>query len=458
MHDLLIFITGAVVIFAGWNSLVRTRDPLSPMVVFAPMLLYMFVYNPWSRLHSRGLPFLFRDREELLLVHVVYLLGVAAFCAGLSLVRVSRTAPDRRFELLPGEMTSGTRRKLFRLACVLGLVANFAFWFMVYYSGGWATVFSQSKPFLKTPSGYIGELPMLVYPGMLLLAAAWQGRKMSLPHAVMFLLIAMPQLMMATFGGRRGPMFLVVCALGACWCIVNSRRPKTRTILVGAGLLGLVLMLLGGNRSGLFKPWENEIDFTVVADRLAPVELQTGDEYVAGSAMIIATNQLGRHYWGLRYLTTFVVRPIPSFLWPSKYRDMGMGWMQTSPGSSGILDSEWLAILGFVPASGNAGGFIPDLFVEFSWAAILFCFLIGRLYSSCWKRWRTRGGLWALLYFELLILSLYLPSQSVGAWLYRMMLLGVPTWLIWRNVILPGTRVSYRRPVVGKTRLRATQS
>jgi hypothetical protein len=298
---------------------------------------------------------------------------------------------------------------------------------------------------------------MLAYPGMLMLAAAWQGRRITAPRVVMFLLIATPQLVMATYGGRRGPMFLVVCALGACWCIVKSRRPRTKTILVGAGLLGLVLLLLGGNRSDLFKPWESDLDLHSVVDRLAPTEVTTGDEFVAGSAMILASNRLDRHFWGKRYFTTFLVRPIPSFIWPDKYEDMGMKWMQTAPGTSGISESEWIRILGFPPAGGNSGGFIPDLFLEFSWGAILFCYLIGRLYSGCWKRWRSRGGLWALLYFELLILSLYLPSQSVGAWLYRMMLLGIPTWLIWKYVIVPGTRTTARPTALPHSRLRAVR-
>ena len=457
MHELLILITAGVIVVAAWNSLVRTRDPMSPMVIFAPMLLFMYVYMPLSRLHSSGLSLLFHDADKLVLVHVVFLLGVAAFCVGLSTVRLPRNAPDRRFDLLPGEMTVGTRRKLFHLACVLGLVGNAAFWFMIQYSGGWFVFISQDKPFLQTPSGYIGELPMLAYPGMLMLAAAWQGRRITPPRILMFLLIATPQLVMATFGGRRGPMFLVACALGACWCIVKSRRPSTKMILVSGGMLGVLLLLLGENRSGLFKLWEGDMNFIAVFDRLAPTEVTTGDEFVAGSAMILASDKLERHYWGVRYFTTFFVRPVPAFIWPSKYRDMGMGWMQTEPGSSGISDSEWLRLLGFVPAGGNAGGFIPDLYLEFSWGGILFCYLIGRLYSSCWRRWRTRGGLWALLYFELLILSLYLPSQSVGAWFYRMMLLGIPTWLIWKHVIVPGTRASIRTPVLHKPRLRATR-
>jgi len=448
MHDVLIISTALTIIFMGWRTLRTTRDPLAPMVVFSPMLLYMFAYYPLTRIHSSGLSLAFPNPGVLDIVFVVFLVGVISFCAGLTHRRVPRGAPDRRFQLLPYEVPRSVRRKLLRLSIVLGTISVAAFWFMVYYSGGWGRVFSAAKPFLKTPSGYIGELPMLSYPSVLLLAIAWQGRRMTLPRVMTFLLIASPHLIMATFGGRRGPMFLSVCVLGACWCIVNSRRPKLQTIILGGGALGLVLLLLGANRGDLFRPWENEVDFTVVTDRLGTSEqLTTGDEFVAGSAMIIASNELPRHYWGSRFLVMFLVRPIPSAIWPSKYHDTGFGWMRDMPGSSGIMDSEWLDLLGFIPASGNAGGFIPDMFLEFSWGMALACYLIGRVYNACWYRWRTRGGLWILLYFEMLILAVYLPSQSVGAWLYRWMLMAVPTLLVWKHVIArsrPRQRPTYR--------------
>lgn len=446
MPELLIFMTAIVIVGFAWRELVTTRDPLCPMVIFSPMLLYMFVYNPWTRVRGGGLASVFPDIEQLQIVFVAFFLGILAFSIGLCWGRVNRNIPDRRFILLPEGVSKPVRRQLFSLAVLMGLIANAAHWYMIWYSGGWSKVFSVAKPFLQTPSGYVGELPMLSYPALLMLAVAWQGRRLTLPRVMLFLLIATPQLTMATVGGRRGPMFLSVCALGACWCIVRSRRPPMKALVLGGGALALILLLLGENRSNLFTPWENEVDFTVVSDRLGPTgELTTGDEFVAGSAMIIASDRLDRHYWGIRYFTTFLVRPIPSAIWPSKYHDMGLGWMQEAPGSSGVADSEWISLVGFIPASGNAGGFIPDLFLEFSWGMLIGAFLIGRVYSACWTRWRTRGGVWILIYFELLILSVYLPSQSVGAWLYRLMLLVLPTWLIWHRIIAPKRRSTFHR-------------
>src|SRR5690606_10270269 len=155
---------------------------------------------PWTRLESSGLALLFPDREELDIVFLAFFTGVFAFCVGLNWQQVSRRLPDRRFELLPHGLSPSARRKLFRLACLLGITANAGFWFMIYYSGGWTKVFSIAKPFLSSPSGYIGELPMLVYPALILAAVAWQGTRLTPPRMVLLLLLGLPQVIMATFG------------------------------------------------------------------------------------------------------------------------------------------------------------------------------------------------------------------------------------------------------------------
>ena len=167
-----------------------------------------------------------------------------------------------------------------------------------------------------------------------------------------------------------------------------------------------------------------------------------GDEYIAGSAIVLLARKHERYYWGKRYFATFLVRPIPRQLWPTKYDDVGAAWMDSSPGSAGFTPAEWRHTLGFATTAGSAGGLVADLFLEFSWGAILACFVIGKAYGWVWHRWVTVGGFWTVLYLEMLVLSVYLPSQSVGAWLYRLMLLGGPSWLVWRTVVGPGTRAA----------------
>ncbi len=269
MLDVLILATGAVILVMtviGWR---RTRDPLAPMTVFAPMLLYMYVYRPWTVVQSGELASVFPDTSRLESVHLVTICSLLAFCIGCVWERRPRNLVDRRFVILEHGLGNSSRRKLARLALAMGAIASIGFWAMVEYSGGWSKVFAIAKPFLSSPSGYVGELPMLAYPSMLLLAVAWQGKSLGVGRSLVFLAIASPQLIMATFGGRRGPMFLSICSLLACWCIVKSRRPKLGHLMLILGMTGVLLLALGRYRSNLFRPWAGDTDLAILSEDFA---------------------------------------------------------------------------------------------------------------------------------------------------------------------------------------------
>jgi len=427
----MILATGLIIVAATLAGFMRTRDPLFPMTILGPMLLYVYVYSPLVRLTSGSLVSLFPDNDELVTVHILNLLAISAFCLGC--IRHRRPPRvDNRFRILRQRITARTRRRMQVLGIVLGCVSCAAFAFMVHYSGGWTRVFSHAKPFLRSPSGYIGEMPMLSYPAVFILAFAYQGRRLTASRWTALIFVMLPQIIMATVGGRRGPMFLVACSLFATWCIIHQRRPRVRTVMAGLAGVGCLMLLLQGNRGDLFRPWEGTIDTTYLEQLWSPPEVGVGDEYVVASATILTSSKYAHHYWGARYFATFFVRPIPRFIWSTKYEDMGLGWMRTNPGKSGIPTSQWLDSVGFEPAGGSAGGFVADLFLEFSWGCIIVCFLLGLAFSTVWKRWVTRGELWTLLYFEIMILSVYLIVQSLGAWLYRVILVVALTTLFWR--------------------------
>ncbi|MCA9025594.1 MAG: oligosaccharide repeat unit polymerase [Planctomycetaceae bacterium] len=433
MVESLIILTGIVIAGFSLGGLKRSRDPLFPLVIMGPMLLYVYVYQPLVSVTAPTRVQIFPSLEPLVMVHVVNLLAVSAFCVGCIWHRRPRGV-DHRFDVLRQELGPRIRNRIFSLGIILGLLACGSFAFMVQYSGGWTKVFSVAKPFVRGPSGYIGEMPMLSYPAVFLLAISFQGRRLTPVRILTMILVLMPHVIMATIGGRRGPTFLVTCSLVGAWCIIRQRPPKVRSILVGLGAVGCLMLLLQSNRNNLFKFWDrSDLDLTGIEQLWSPPQLTYGDEYVVATATIITSSELAHHYWGVRYFAQFVVRPFPRFLWPSKYEDLGVGWMATDPGKSGISTSEWLDVVGFEPAGGSAGGLVMDLFLEFSWGAIPVCFLLGLMFSSIWKRWVSRGGIWTLIYVEMMILSVYLITQSVGAWLYRTMLLVGMTWIFWRT-------------------------
>ncbi len=439
MLEALILLTGLAIIGISLMGLKRSKDPLFPLTILAPMLLYIYVYMPLTRLSSGAVDSIFPDADKLIVVHVINLLTVTAFCLGCISQRRPRGI-DRRFELFRSRMAKRTQNRLFSLAIILGLASCSAFGYMIVYSGGWTRVFSNSKPFLNSPSGYVGELPMLSYPAAFLLAVAFQGKRLTFIRLTLMHAVLAPQIVMATFGGRRGPTFLVACTLVGCWCIIRGRLPKVKWVVTGLATMGVFMLLLGENRSNLFRPWSSDVDVDIVSTVLGPSSVSLGDEYVTASGTILASMHHDRHYWGARYFTIFLVRPIPKQLWPTKYSDLGMGWMETDAGRSGMTTSEWFDAIGFETATGAAPGMVADLFLEFSWGCILACFLLGRVFSIVWKKWVQRGGIWTIFYFEMLILSVFLVTQGLGAWMYRLILVGVMTYVLGGRNLAKGRR------------------
>jgi len=84
-------------------------------------------------------------------------------------------------------------------------------------------------------------------------------------------------------------------------------------------------------------------------------------------------------------------------------------------------------LLGWQPSVGSAMGFVGACWLEFQYAAPFFAFAVGFLYGRIWKLSRcsvsARG-----FYLLILALSVYLVMQDTDAWLYRVVLLGIPIW------------------------------
>ena len=59
-------------------------------------------------------------------------------------------------------------------------------------------------------------------------------------------------------------------------------------------------------------------------------------------------------------------------------------------------------------------------------------YLVGRGFAFLHSRRLSRGGVWDLLYFEALILSIYLATQSFSAFYHRYLILAVPTIVAWK--------------------------
>jgi oligosaccharide repeat unit polymerase len=439
MFDILLILTAIAIGMAMLIGYRSTGDALVPMIVFGPMLLYVYVYSPAMLMYRGELEQILLEPAQLEYVALINLTGVGLFCLGcLSSSRAVVGTRESVFEQIT--LDERTQARLVNVACVLGVIAVGGFTYMVIRSGGFWQVFSQPKPYLNPPSGYVGEMPMLAYPAIVLLALTLRGRKIRLRHLLLALFFASPHLIMGSLGGRRGPAFLILSTLVVSWYMARNRRPSLRTIVGMVVVAGLLMLFLASNRRNIYLGSEKEIDTEAFRGRVVVAEASSGQEFIHSSGLILTAEYRDQFYWGLRYFSLLFVRPIPRQLWPTKYEDLGLGWMMDEPGTGGFTERDWYEAVGFVPQLGSAGGFIADLFLEFWWYGLVVCYLIGRFYGYCWRRSVQSGQIWTMIYVELLALSVYLTAQSVGAWLFPAVILNGTTWIVWRRIVVPRQR------------------
>lgn len=431
MIELYLLLTALVILLSMLISYQRTSDPLSPLFTFTPMLFYVYVYHPYTLLAGQTIHKYFPDPSDIEYVLLLNLLCLAGFCVGACRFRRA-ASDDPRFRILEQDASQRVRRRFLHLSLILGTMASLGFWWMVFQSGGPQMMWRQPKPSLGAASGYIGEMPMLTYPAMLLLAAAWQGRPMTLERVLVALYIASPQISWAILGKRRGTIFLIAATLAAFWSLVRNKRPNGKVVLSGVGMLGLFLLFVAANRSSGTTFDLGTDSLTRLSQTLQSDNLDGGDEFISATALVLTSDHFHHHYWGKRFFALFAIRPIPSFLWERKWIDLDLAGLQKAPGLGGMSPWMWRQAVGFLPTSGSAGGFVSDAFLEWGWGAVVVCYGLGYFFSWLWKQWVSRGGVWTLVYIEAMILCVHLPSQSLGSWAYRFALLAVPTFLFFR--------------------------
>ena len=134
---------------------------------------------------------------------------------------------------------------------------------------------------------------------------------------------------------------------------------------------------------------------------------------------------------------------IPKQIWPTKYEDVGADWLYRYGDEE--RDERYVESVGFRLLSGSSFGYVSDVYYEFAWGVILVSYLLGRFFCFLWERHRLRGGLWTVLYLELLIVSIYLPTQSLTAAMHRFIFMGGITYIVWRYWVDPKLRRKRRR-------------
>ncbi|PQO38070.1 hypothetical protein [Blastopirellula marina] len=432
---LLLGMTGAAIIWSMSVAYQRTRDPLHPLVYIGPMLIYMFVYLPVKEVFNGGFDRWFPDAGLLLSIQVCFTLGIVLFCVGVLHGTGPVKAGAQRVVFRAPEVVC---ERLYQTGCILGMLAVVAYLYAIMRSGGFLKVYGGAKGHYSAGTGYINEMVNFAIPAVALVLLSWQGKVKNKSRILLAIFFSSPLLVHGLLGARRGPTFIILATIFVSWFIASGKKISVAKVVASFGVIGVLILFLFANRGNIHLGSDVNIEWTLTRDYVTD---DVPDDAVFMYAVPAMAQATGTHYWGIRYAATYLIRPIPRQIWPNKYHDLGLDKLFYQDDVAGIPDSEWIAILGWRPLRGSAGGFICDFFLEFSWGALLFCYLLGRFYGELWRRAATLGGLWTLLYIMAAGLSVYIPTQSVSAVFHRFLFMAIPTILLWK-MISPSGKLS----------------
>lgn len=449
MFPLYVIATALSVIAIALYAFSRSRDAMQPAVFISPLFLYF--YGIWPlMIHRPGGLLDYFTVQELDYVGLLYLLSILAFFLGMANwprgIHRRDFVGQARGAIFSLHLNARVRRRLLYVGLLLGAVAIAAYWYSIVNVGGFVDAYSRAKGGGRTFSGYIGEAPLLAYPAIVLIALSRQRLKIRLVDIFLVLLVASPHLIQGTFGGRRGPLFLILAMLFLSWYLARGTLPSLRKGVIGVSIISLVVVVVWSQRQHLYLGSGEEFEVERLVDRLAPDTISTGDEYLAGVATVLTADEIENFYWGYRYFVTLFIRPIPRQIWPTKYEDVGADWLYQYGDEE--REERYLHAVGFTLLSGSSTGFVADVYYEFAWLTVLVCYLLGLALFRVWRWHRNEGGLATVFFIEALILSIYLPTQSLTAFLHRLLFMAGFTWLVWRYWLAPAleNRRSRRRP------------
>jgi hypothetical protein len=213
------------------------------------------------------------------------------------------------------------------------------------------------------------------------------------------------------------------------------RKRISLLALASGGLaVGLLMLFLVANRNSIYLGSE----ITSVRNPLDFLERWSSNEYLVGSAYVRYANVEGVFY-GVRELTHLIARFLPNFVWPDIYVELPaiFGYSFNLWRNTGVDILRVAQITGWTPSVGAAEGFAASLWLEFGVFAFPVAFLIGMLYGRVWLA--ARESIPArLVYLLMVALSIYLIMQNLDPWLYRLILLGTPAYVV-------GRMISFRR-------------
>jgi hypothetical protein len=392
------------------------------------MLFYLYSYLPISlvRQDAASLQF-YLTVQQLDYVQFIYFLGVLCVCSGVlyGSKKVSFQPSVKQNWVLPTKV----RRRLKNAAIVCGILGILGFVYGITQVGGFVAAYGDAYGGGTSASGYIREAILLTLPALIWLMVSQLNQKITLQTWGWICIFAAPLLMHGILGARRGPTAMVLVAAVVGWYFIRFKRPKLLLVVTGSVVLGTLMLFLVANRDTIYLGSDFEFEGT----SSYASEVTSSNEFIYGSGVILHADSTESYMWGRRYFTIFFIRPIPRFLWPSKYQDasriLGIPNLELNLGTGG---DDFVGTLGWAGPRGAAPGIVADMWLELWWFSLLALFAIGWFYGMVWRKAVTRGGLWTISYILLASLSVYMVMQTLEAMAFRFLFMTAAAWLIWK--------------------------
>jgi hypothetical protein len=427
-------ILGVVVAGTLWGGYKR-NDTFHPLVYLMPMCGYLYVYMPLV-LHAGGHLQTHFSMAEVTFVQGINLACVVALFAGIVIGDQGLRRDPERMSIFAFELTPHRRRVVRKIGVVLGTAGVAIFLLGIVFVGGFTAAFDSPKGGGWAPTGYLRDLKMLVIPGIVLLYLSERGRTWSLSSKGLVALFSLPLLTRAFLATSRGWLFMGAAALVGGWYIVHNRRPRLVTTLAGGTVLWILMMVLVSYRGEIyigsdFFAGDRPSITTMLSEAVNRAENSGGygNEFIYSVYAIQLAREEGDIYYGRRYLTYTVIRPIPSLVWPGKYGDVGT---QGIVRNAGTLGEKFEGDIYERFPNGIYPGIVGDLFVEFAWGCIPAIFFFGWVYGTVWRRYLVEGGQWTVVYAGLFAMSVFAVMQTIAAaYIARILIVTVPTLFLW---------------------------
>ncbi|MCX6595976.1 MAG: hypothetical protein NTV70_06380 [Acidobacteria bacterium] len=421
MLTTLVWLTIAVAVAGLLYAYFSTGDVFHPLVCTLPMFVFIYGYMPMSLIESGEL-FSYVSEDQAVFGQSLALAVLIAFSWGCLSGTHAPSAIGPRLSFPQPDAET-----LRRGALGMGAVGMVAWLFMVSAAGGLANAFGSGYGGLYAIElGYVRDSVYLLLAALLLLLSP----SLSAPKSMLWwgavITFATPWLIQAVLGARRGPTFVLAVGVGVSWYMARNERPRL-AVAAGAGVaLGLFMLFLVANRGAIYIGSNEELSTDKMADIANAAE---SNEYIFGTGCIITADQTGKFFWGKRVLAQIFVRPIPRAIWPTKYADTVPELEQ----NAGVAGEGMQAVMGWKEVPGAAAAMVADTWVEFAWGCIPFAYLCGWVYGYFWRRATVDGARWITQYVILLLLSVYLITQSLEAVLFRLIILSLPVQWIWNR-------------------------